>query len=82
MLTLLFSDELAHQWFGNLVTMDWWDELWLNESFATWAGWYAVNEFHPEWQVWAQFVVSFYPINNISSYSSFGSAEMVRPAPP
>jgi aminopeptidase N len=53
------TDELAHQWFGNLVTMDWWDELWLNESFATWAGWYAVNEFHPDWQVWAQFVVRF-----------------------
>jgi len=50
------AHELAHQWFGNLVTMDWWDELWLNESFATWAGWYAVNEFHPEWEVWAQFV--------------------------
>ncbi|KAI8630705.1 peptidase family M1 [Xylariaceae sp. FL1651] len=50
------AHELAHQWFGNLVTMDWWDELWLNESFATWAGWYAVNQFHPDWQVWAQFV--------------------------
>ncbi|RYP82605.1 hypothetical protein DL769_001599 [Monosporascus sp. CRB-8-3] len=50
------AHELAHQWFGNLVTMDWWDELWLNESFATWAGWYAVNTFHPDWQVWAQFV--------------------------
>jgi aminopeptidase N len=50
------AHELAHQWFGNLVTMDWWDELWLNESFATWAGWYAVNKFHPDWQVWTQFV--------------------------
>ncbi|KAI0179940.1 peptidase family M1-domain-containing protein [Hypoxylon sp. FL1284] len=50
------AHELAHQWFGNLVTMDWWDELWLNESFATWAGWYAVNEFHPDWAVWSQFV--------------------------
>ena len=51
------AHELAHQWFGNLVTMDWWNELWLNEGFATWVGWYAVNHLHPEWKVWAQFVV-------------------------
>ena len=41
------SHELAHQWFGNLVTMDWWDALWLNESFATWAGWLAVDHLYP-----------------------------------
>ena len=39
--------ELAHQWFGNIVTMDWWNELWLNEGFATWVGWLAVDHFHP-----------------------------------
>ncbi len=49
------AHELAHQWFGNLVTMDWWDELWLNEGFATWAGWLAIDHLHPEWEVWAQF---------------------------
>lgn len=50
------AHELAHQWFGNLVTMDWWNELWLNEGFATWVGWYAVNHLHPDWNVWGQFV--------------------------
>lgn len=50
------AHELAHQWFGNLVTMDWWDELWLNEGFATWVGWLAVDHLHPEWEVWSQFV--------------------------
>ncbi|CAL9734559.1 aminopeptidase 2, mitochondrial [Monosporozyma servazzii] len=48
--------ELAHQWFGNLVTMDWWEGLWLNEGFATWMSWYSCNEFEPEWRVWEQYV--------------------------
>jgi aminopeptidase N len=47
--------ELSHQWFGNLVTMKWWDDLWLNESFAKWMEHYAVEHLHPEWQVWEQF---------------------------
>ncbi|CAR27966.1 ZYRO0D10670p [Zygosaccharomyces rouxii] len=45
------SHEIAHQWFGNLVTMQWWDELWLNEGFATWVGYYAVSVFFPHWDV-------------------------------
>ncbi|OAA69681.1 aminopeptidase 2 [Cordyceps fumosorosea ARSEF 2679] len=49
--------ELAHQWFGNLVTMDWWDGLWLNEGFATWVSWYSSNSFFPEWKVWEEYVV-------------------------
>jgi aminopeptidase 2 len=48
--------ELAHQWFGNLVTMDFWDGLWLNEGFATWMSWYSCNIFYPEWKVWQSYV--------------------------
>ncbi|CZT42721.1 probable aminopeptidase 2 [Rhynchosporium secalis] len=48
--------ELAHQWFGNLVTMDFWDGLWLNEGFATWMSWYSCNVFYPEWKVWQSYV--------------------------
>jgi aminopeptidase 2 len=48
--------ELAHQWFGNLVTMDFWDGLWLNEGFATWMSWYSCNVFYPEWKVWQGYV--------------------------
>ena len=50
--------ELAHQWFGNLVTMDFWDGLWLNEGFATWMSWYSCNEFYPEWKVWETFTIN------------------------
>jgi len=52
----VIAHELAHQWFGDLVTMDWWNELWLNEGFATWVGWLATHEIHPDWNVWPQFV--------------------------
>lgn len=52
--------ELAHQWFGNLVTMTWWSELWLNEGFATWVGWHAVDHFFPEWKVWDTFYLLEY----------------------
>lgn len=54
--TEVVMHELAHQWFGNLVTMDFWDGLWLNEGFATWMSWYACDSLFPEWKVWESYV--------------------------
>ncbi|KAF8005058.1 hypothetical protein HF325_000515 [Metschnikowia pulcherrima] len=54
--TEVVMHELAHQWFGNLVTMDFWDGLWLNEGFATWMSWYACDALYPDWKVWELYV--------------------------
>ncbi len=45
----IVAHEMAHQWFGDMVTMQWWDNLWLNEGFATWMERKAPNDWHPEW---------------------------------
>jgi puromycin-sensitive aminopeptidase len=51
----VITHELAHQWFGNLVTMVWWDDLWLNEAFATWMAYKIVAAWRPEWRIWMDF---------------------------
>ncbi len=52
----VISHEMAHQWFGNLVTPSDWKFLWLNESFATYFGFGVVDHYHPSWQTWSQFL--------------------------
>lgn len=54
---LVVGHELAHQWFGNLVTMEWWTDLWLNEGFASWIEYLCVDYCHPEYDIWTQFLV-------------------------
>ncbi len=48
----VIAHELAHMWYGDLVTMAWWDDLWLNEAFATWMAYKVVDDWKPEWRMW------------------------------
>ncbi len=49
------THEISHMWFGNLVTMAWWNDLWLNESFATWMAYEIIDDWQPEWRIWLDF---------------------------
>ena len=50
---MVVSHELAHQWFGDLVTPAWWDDIWLNESFANWMGYRIGNQWRPDLNIGA-----------------------------
>lgn len=55
---IVVGHELAHQWFGNLTTMEWWTHLWLNEGFASWIEYLSVDYCCPEYDIWTQFVTN------------------------
>ncbi|XP_056647683.1 puromycin-sensitive aminopeptidase [Diorhabda sublineata] len=59
-IALVVGHELAHQWFGNLVTMEWWTHLWLNEGYASFVEFLCVNFLFPEYDIWTQFVNDSY----------------------
>ena len=59
---LVVAHELAHQWFGNLVTMKWWDDLWLNESFANMMEYVCVNAIEPTWNIFENFQTTGVPL--------------------
>lgn len=55
---LTVAHELAHQWFGNLVTMEWWTHLWLNEGYASFMQYLSIDHLYPEYNIWSQFLTS------------------------
>lgn len=59
---LVVAHELAHQWFGNLVTMKWWDDLWLNESFANMMEYVSVDAIEPSWKIFEDFQTGGVPL--------------------
>ncbi|KAK7471671.1 hypothetical protein BaRGS_00035684, partial [Batillaria attramentaria] len=63
MVTLIVAHEIAHTWFGNMATMRWWDDLWLNEGFASILMYIAMDHVYPEWNVFAiQVVEDIFPV--------------------
>ena len=64
----VIAHELAHQWFGDLVTMKWWDDLWLNESFANMMEYAAINAIEPDWHIWEVFQTTEAPMSSNGRY--------------
>ncbi|KII62291.1 Puromycin-sensitive aminopeptidase [Thelohanellus kitauei] len=75
--TLVIAHEIAHQWFGNLVTMKWWTDIWLNEGFAHWIMYAAVDKVFPSLKIWKHFYLENYAIGlELDSYVASHPIEM------
>ncbi|NXL93358.1 ERAP1 aminopeptidase, partial [Alectura lathami] len=69
-ITMIIAHELAHQWFGNLVTMEWWNDLWLNEGFAKFMEFVSVNITHPELRVEDHFLSKCFDVMEVDALNS------------
>lgn len=69
------SHELAHQWFGNIVSPKWWNDLWLNEGFASFVEYLGVNYTHPDWQMMEAFLL--YDLQNVFPLDSLASSHPI-----